>query len=62
MPEEFFTSIYIMNSDGTNPHPIGEVSHEAFDVEPKVSPDGKRIVFSAAPLRSTPGTRRWRST
>ena len=34
-----------MNSDGTNPHPIGEVSHAAFDVEPKISPDGKRIVF-----------------
>lgn len=39
----FTTSIYVMNSDGANPHAI---TTGFFDVEPRISPDGIRIVFS----------------
>jgi len=39
----FATDIYVMNSDGTNPHPV---TTGFFDVEPRFSPDGTRIVFS----------------
>lgn len=41
----FFTSIYIMNSDGTDARPLGVVSPDAFDVEPKISPDGRYVTF-----------------
>jgi len=39
----FATSIFVMNSDGTNPH---AVTAGFFDVEPRFSPDGSRIAFS----------------
>jgi Tol biopolymer transport system component len=32
-----------MNSDGSDPRPLGD--QNAFDVEPKVSPDGKNFLF-----------------
>jgi Tol biopolymer transport system component len=39
----FTTSIFVMNSDGSNPH---AVTTDGFDVEPHFSPDGTRIAFS----------------
>ncbi len=39
----FTTSIFVMNSDGSNPH---AVTTAGFDVEPRFSPDGTRIAFS----------------
>jgi Tol biopolymer transport system component len=39
----FITSIFVMNSDGSNPH---AVTTAGFDVEPRFSPDGTRIAFS----------------
>lgn len=39
----FSTSIFVMNSDGSNPH---AVTTGGFDVEPSFSPDGTRIAFS----------------
>jgi Tol biopolymer transport system component len=39
----FTTSIFVMNADGTNPR---AVTTGFFDVEPRFSPDGTRIVFS----------------
>lgn len=39
----FTTSIFMMNSDGSNPHAVTTVG---FDVEPRFSPDGTRIAFS----------------
>jgi len=46
-PEDpaFTTSLYIMNSDGSNPHPVN-AAVAGFDVEPNFSPDGTRIVFT----------------
>jgi len=46
LPDEpgFFTSIFVMNADGSNPH-IVTTTTDTFDVEPKFSPDGKQIVF-----------------
>jgi Tol biopolymer transport system component len=38
----FTTSIFVMNSDGSNPH---AVTNAGFDVE-RASPDGTRIAFS----------------
>ena len=40
----FFTSIYVMNSDGSNPRLVTTTT-DTFDVEPKFSPDGKQILF-----------------
>jgi TolB protein len=42
----FTTSLYIMNSVGSNPHPVMNAAVAGFDVEPRFSPDGTRIVFS----------------
>src|SRR5215469_7061469 len=39
----FATSIFVMNSDGSNPQAI---TNGFFDVEPRFSPDGTRIAFS----------------
>jgi Tol biopolymer transport system component len=39
----FATSIFVMNSDGSNSHPVTSGN---FDVEPRFSPDGTRIAFS----------------
>lgn len=39
----FTTSIFLMNSDGSDPH---AVTTDGFDVEPHFSPDGTRIAFS----------------
>lgn len=45
-PEEpgFFTSIYEMNADGSNPHLVTTTTN-TFDIEPKYSPDGEEILF-----------------
>jgi TolB protein len=40
----FHTSIYLMNSDGSNPHLL-TFTPDTFDVEPRFSPDGSKIVF-----------------
>lgn len=40
----FFTSIFVMDADGANPHLVTTTT-DTFDVEPKFSPDGKRILF-----------------
>ena len=46
LPDEagFFTSIYQMDSDGSNPHLV-TTSSDTFDVEPKYSPDGNEVLF-----------------
>jgi Tol biopolymer transport system component len=40
----FHTSIYLVNSDGSNPHAL-TFTPDTFDVEPRFSPDGSKIVF-----------------
>jgi Tol biopolymer transport system component len=39
----FHTSLYRMNADGTQPQLLGDP--DTFDVEPKISPDGKSVLF-----------------
>lgn len=41
----FFTSIYVVDSDGSDQRALGVVSPDAFDVEPKYSPDGRYVAF-----------------
>ncbi len=50
----FFTSLYVMNADGSNPHPLFGADSTTFDVEPDYSPDGRTIVFSR--IRFDPAT------
>lgn len=42
----FFTSLWVMNADGSNPHPLLRPTSYTFDVEPKYSPDGSQIAFT----------------
>lgn len=42
----FFTSLWVMDADGGNPHPLFKPDPDKFDVEPEFSPDGRRIVFA----------------
>ncbi len=53
LPDEptFHTLIYVMNSDGSNPHAVTR-NPNVFDVEPHFSPDGQHILFT----RILPGT------
>jgi len=44
--QPFFTSIWVMDADGGDPHPLFGPDSTTFDVEPDYSPDGSRIVFS----------------
>jgi TolB protein len=48
MPDDpaFFTSLWIMNADGSDQRPLFRPDPAKFDVEPSVSPDGKRVVFA----------------
>ena len=41
---DFHTTLWWMNSDGTNLRQVGDP--EAFDIEPKVSPSGSEILFT----------------
>jgi len=41
----FFTSLWVMDADGSDPHPLFGDDSTTFDVEPEYSPDGSRIVF-----------------
>jgi Tol biopolymer transport system component len=43
--EPFFTSIWVMDADGADPHPLFGVRSRTFDVEPDYSPDGTSIAF-----------------
>jgi TolB protein len=40
----FYTSLWVMGADGSNPHALVPGS-TTFDVEPEYSPDGSKIVF-----------------
>jgi TolB protein len=42
----FFTSLWIMDADGTHQRPLFKPDPAKFDVEPSVSPDGRRVVFN----------------
>jgi hypothetical protein len=42
----FFTSLWIMRADGSHPRPLFEPDPAKFDVEPSVSPDGRRVLFT----------------
>ena len=49
MPDEdpnFFTSLWVMDANGNDPHPLFRPDPDKFDVEPEFSPDGRRIVFA----------------
>jgi Tol biopolymer transport system component len=50
----FFTSIWVMDADGGDPHPLFGPRSTTFDVEPDYSPDGSKIAFSR--IRSDPIT------
>ena len=41
--EGFHTVLYRMEADGSNPTPLGDP--DAFDAEPKISPDGTEVLF-----------------
>ena len=43
--DEFFTSLWVMRSDGSRARPLFGPDSTTFDVEPEYSPDGTRIVF-----------------
>lgn len=47
-PDEpgFFTSLWVMDADGSDAHALFRPDPRKFDVEPEFSPDGRRIVFS----------------
>lgn len=42
----FYTSLWIMNANGSHPRPLFKPDPVKFDVEPSVSPDGRRVVFA----------------
>ena len=44
--QPFFTSLWVMNADGSDAHALFGPSSTTFDVEPDYSPDGSKIVFS----------------
>lgn len=44
----FRTTIWRMNADGSDQRPLGD--QQAFDVEPKISPDGKSLLFERLTL------------
>jgi Tol biopolymer transport system component len=48
MPDDpaFFTSLWIMNADGSHQRPLFKPDPAKFDVEPSVSPDGRRVAFN----------------
>ena len=39
----FHTTLWRMDADGSNPLPLGD--QDAFDVEPRISPDGTEVLF-----------------
>ena len=41
---DFHTTLWWMNADGSNPQQVGDP--DAFDVEPKISPNGSEILFA----------------
>jgi len=42
----FFTSLWVMDTDGSNARPLFKPDPDKFDVEPEYSPNGRRIVFA----------------